>query len=28
MLMALRYLPLVSIVETKRLAQLAQWRRR
>ena len=28
MLIALRYLPLVSIVETKRLAQAAQWRRR
>ena len=28
MLMALRYLPLVSIVETKRLAQQARWRRR
>lgn len=28
MLIALRYLPLISIVETKRLAQQAQWRRR
>ena len=28
MLMALRYLPLISIVETKRLAQQARWRRR
>ena len=28
MLMALRYLPLISIVETKRLAQQAQWRSR